>query len=413
MWRDPEKETFANCSSEYRYLLQKFPISKILGVNVFLWGIMLCCTATVNNFAGIMALRVLLGCFEAIIGPAMVLITSQWYTKRMATPRYGLWYCGLGAGQIVGGLVSFGAQHGHTSFASWRIMFIAVGAFNVLVAIAVILLIPNNVDAARFLTEDEKTEIHDVLTLDQAGNGKRVFKLWSLWEAAADLQVWLLFILTILLLVPSGVVTTFSAVLIVGFGYTAKQAALLNIPSGVVSILSTLIATYAVMKTKSFPRWLGICLLLVPTIIGAGLMSFYKGSQAGVLAGIYLINCDVASLPLIYSIVGSNVQGYTKRVAANVVVAIGFSVGNIIGPQTFRGHEAPGYISAKITLFAVTSAAIIMAILLRVLYGYRNRKRVHNRTMQLEAVGRGETTLKQIEEEDLTDTTNPAFLYIY
>jgi sugar phosphate permease len=81
------------------FLLQKFPVSKVLGCNVLLWGIILCCTSAAQNYAGMGALRALLGAFESIITPALVLITTQWYTKRQACPRTGIWYCGLGMGQ--------------------------------------------------------------------------------------------------------------------------------------------------------------------------------------------------------------------------------------------------------------------------------------------------------------------------
>lgn len=93
-------------------LLQKFPAAKVLGVNILLWGVTICCTAAVQNFPGAVAVRTLLGCFEAVISPALIIITAGFYTKGQATPRYGLWYCGLGAGQIFGGLISFAAQHG-------------------------------------------------------------------------------------------------------------------------------------------------------------------------------------------------------------------------------------------------------------------------------------------------------------
>ncbi|KAF5856606.1 hypothetical protein ETB97_007106 [Aspergillus alliaceus] len=49
-------------------LLQKFPIAKVLGLNVFLWGVILCCSAAARNFAGLIALRALLGTLEAVIG---------------------------------------------------------------------------------------------------------------------------------------------------------------------------------------------------------------------------------------------------------------------------------------------------------------------------------------------------------
>ena len=55
-------------ANEVGILLQRFPISKVLGVNVFFWGVFLCCSAAAKNFAGMCALRVLLGMMEAVIG---------------------------------------------------------------------------------------------------------------------------------------------------------------------------------------------------------------------------------------------------------------------------------------------------------------------------------------------------------
>jgi MFS family permease len=49
-------------------LLQRFPVSKVLGANVFCWGIILCCSSAVQNFSGMLALRILLGLMEAVIG---------------------------------------------------------------------------------------------------------------------------------------------------------------------------------------------------------------------------------------------------------------------------------------------------------------------------------------------------------
>ena len=120
-------------------LLHSFSVSKALGSNIFLWGIILCCSAACHNTASIIAVRTLLGICEAVIAPALIVITSQWYVKAEAPLRYGIWYCGLGAGQIVGGLISFGAQHSSSTFASWRVMFVCVGIVNILVAVLILL----------------------------------------------------------------------------------------------------------------------------------------------------------------------------------------------------------------------------------------------------------------------------------
>ncbi|KAJ5112895.1 hypothetical protein N7456_001429 [Penicillium angulare] len=354
-------------------LLQRFPVSKVLGVNVLCWGIILCCSSATKNFAGMLALRVLLGMMEAVIAPALTIYTSMWYTRAESTPRYGLWYCGLGAGQIIGGLISFGAQHAPTSisFGGWRIMFVVIGAVNVLVSLLVIFVLPETPEKAKFLTQSEKERVAQRLQNDQAGVGMKVFRWKSVLEAFVDLQTWLLVLLTILITIPSGVITTFSSILIKGFGYDSKQSALLNMPSGVVSILATMLSTYAI--SKGFSRWLAIDLLLLPTLLGSCLMSFLPTSnRGGCLAGIYLVNTTVAPLALIYAWTGANFKGYTMKVAGTTLVSAGFSIANIIGPQTFQAKDAPQYLPAKTTLVAVNAAAIVISTALRIMYGVRN-----------------------------------------
>jgi len=290
-------------------LLQQFPVTKVLGANIFCWGVILCCSSAARNFSHMLALRILLGLTEAVIGeiirnttdyamlmnsipaPSLTMYTSMWYTRAESTTRYGFWYCGLGVGQIIGGLISFAAQHApaNMSFGGWRIMFVAIGAVNVLVSLLVIFLLPNTPDEAKFLNELEKQCIEQRLTDDQSGVGVKVFRWWSVLEAFGDLQTWLLVLLTILITIPSGVITTFSAILIKGFGYSSKASALLNMPSGVVSIVATMVSTYAI--SRGFSRWLAIDLLLLPTLLGSCLMSFLPSSnQSGCLAGIYLVN---------------------------------------------------------------------------------------------------------------------------
>lgn len=388
------------------YLIQKFPVSKVLGINVTLWGVTICCTAASQTFPGITAARTILGMLEAVITPCLIMVTSQWYTRRQATPRTGIWYCGLGIGQTLGGIISFAAQHGSAtaSFESWRIMFVSVGAFNLIIGLLVTFWMPSGIDQARFLSEQEKVVLKNHLSDEEGGNGRKVFHKSGVQEALMDAQVWILFLMAVLIVIPSGVITTFSATLILGFGYTSKEAALLNMPSGVISIIATLLGTFAILY--NFPRWLAICLLKVPALVGAGLMSFYNKSQSGSLAGIYLINFDAAPLALVFALVGVNVQGYTKKVTTNALVAIAFSLANIIGPQTFQGKDAPDYIPAKITLLSVGGATIVVSIGLRVLYGQRNRKREGN-LAAAGAVNTGEPVM------DLTDRTNPGFIYVY
>jgi sugar phosphate permease len=216
----------------------------------------------------------------------------MWYTPAEASPRFGLWYCGLGTGQILGGLISFGAQHASSSqsFSGWRIMFLVIGFANIAVSLLVLVVLPVSPETASFLSPDAKTRIfHRLKSAVTGGLGNKTFHAPSVLTTLGDPQTWLLCLLTILVTIPSGLIVTFSSILIKGFGYTSKESALLNMPSGVVSILSILLSTYAV--AKGYSRWLAIDLLLVPTLLGSCLMSFLpKSNQAGLLVGIYMVN---------------------------------------------------------------------------------------------------------------------------
>jgi hypothetical protein len=174
-------------------------------------------------------------------------------------------------------------------------MFVVVGAVNIVVGLLVVIFLPAKPQAATFLSNEEKSFVLDRLAVNQAGIENSDAKPRQIFEAFKDAQILLLCLITILCSMSSGVITTFSATLIKGFGYDGKQSALLNIPSGVINILSTMFATIAV--GRGYARWASIVVLVVPVIIGGALMSFLnKKNQGGLLTGIYMINCVRASL---------------------------------------------------------------------------------------------------------------------
>ena len=185
------------------YLLQKVPPAKWLGINVTLWGIMTACTAAVQNYGGLLAVRILLGVFEATIGPSLMLISSQWYTKSEQAPRFSLWYLGLGVGQIVGGLLSFAFQHiKQEAIAGWRVMFIALGFVTIIIGLATAFFLPDTPMKAKFLSEDDKIMLLKHVSVNQTGIENKRFQWSQVWETFCDLQIWLLVLITILVRIP-------------------------------------------------------------------------------------------------------------------------------------------------------------------------------------------------------------------
>jgi hypothetical protein len=98
---------------------------------------------------------------------------------------------------------------------------------------------------------------------------------------------------------------------------------------------------------------------------------------------------------LILSWVTANVAGQTKRFVlllhakhlhsnyglllyrafAYACVNFAFYIGSILGPQTFQAKDAPQYLPAKTVILAAQSAAIVVAVIIRLYYGKQNSLR--------------------------------------
>lgn len=210
----------------------------------------------------------------------------------------------------------------------------------------------------------------------------------------------------------SGVITTYSATIIHNFGFSPPHAALLNAPSGIVSIVSTLIVGYGIQRFSN--RWAWIATACIPGVIGASLMSFLHSRHViGRLVGIYLVNAITATLVVIFQWTSSNVAGHTKRTASVALIAGSFSVGNIIGPQTFQSRDAPQYIPAKIIVLATQSGGALFAGLLFLYYVWANKRKYAALDAGLVLPLGTDCEDEEGRWQNLTDKENSLFHYEY
>ncbi|KAF7555554.1 hypothetical protein G7Z17_g2065 [Cylindrodendrum hubeiense] len=352
------------------------PAAKWLGANVILWGIATACGSAAHNYQTLLVSRVFLGIFEATIGPSLMLISSQWYTKSEQAPRFSFWYLGLGLGQIIGGAASYGFQHigAGAALAGWRIMFVTLGVITVVIGLCTFIFLPDTPMQARWLSDREKVALLKHVSVNQTGIESRKFRPKEIIEALGDPQLYLMVLSVVLLSVSSGVITTYSATLIRSLGYDSKRSALMNMPSGVVSIFFTLSVGYGIRMQSH--RWAWIIACIIPAIIGGALMSFLDTSnKSGVLAGIYLVNAVVAPLTIFYSWTAANFGGATKRAFAAAIVSGSFSLGNIIGPQTFQARDAPEYRPAKLVVMGTQAGCAVTTFCLFCYYVWANKRR--------------------------------------
>lgn len=227
---------------------------------------------------------------------------------------------------------------------------------------------------AIFLSSAERVSVIEHIKANETGISNRAFNVKHLTEAVLDLRLWLMWLLILLEGGGGGVITTYSATIIKNFGYTSQQSALLNMPTGAISIVTSLLG--AAFVTYYGHRWLILALMTIAAIVGAGLMTWAPShDRSALLAGIYLANFSVATTPILFGWMSVNVAGNTKRSVAMTALNAAFAIGNIIGPQTFQARNAPDYKPAKLAMFSFQCAFLAMVCVLSLLNKFENKRR--------------------------------------
>jgi cyanate permease len=197
---------------------------------------------------------------------------------------------------------------------------LVVGLITVGLGITVGFFLPDSPMRCKFLSREEKVWTIERLRENQTGVENKTVKLDQILECFMDPQTWLLSLIMITANVPNGAVSSFQATIIRGFGYDSKMTALLQLPSGAVSIVSVLVATYLAGRWQQ--RGLNIVFQLLPGILGGCLLAFLPNNdkyKVGLLIGNYLTNCIGTNIPLLYSWAGANYAGHTKKVSTQFV----------------------------------------------------------------------------------------------
>ncbi|EMC91338.1 hypothetical protein BAUCODRAFT_571091 [Baudoinia panamericana UAMH 10762] len=300
---------------------------------------------------------------------------NAYYRKDHQGSRFLLWRSAIGLDVIIGGLLSFAFQHVHNAaLASWKILFLLLGCLSIAFGLCLFVCLPDTPMHAKFLSDQQKVALLHHISVNKTGVRATTFRLRQVVDFLRDPQIWLLTIATILTTISTGVTLSYSSQLIAGFGFSPKQAALLNMPSGAVTIVAAFVIGGA-LNTR-LPRCFIIASGNLVAIIVACLVGFAPSHKhAALLAGIYLVNITSPVLFTIYQWASANVAGHSKRTMTMALITMAFSAGSLIGPQTFRAKDKPEYRPAKIALIATQAGCAFLCCVLGAYYSWTNKRR--------------------------------------
>jgi MFS family permease len=154
-------------------------------------GLVSTCQAATKNWQGMMALRFLMGAFEAGFGPGVPYLLSFFYRRHELGLRCGLFLSAAPLANTFAGALAYGITSGHAAIANWRLLFLVEGLPVCVAALLAWFFVPDSPATAKFLTEEEK-EVARARGIQQAGDAEREGKVQ--WKELAmtllDAKAW-------------------------------------------------------------------------------------------------------------------------------------------------------------------------------------------------------------------------------
>lgn len=195
------------------YLLQRLPLSRTMGCTILAWGALLMCMSAPRSFAGMAALRTLLGASEALVTPGFVLLVSRFYSRAEQPLRVGLWYSCNGLGSFAGALVSYGMGHVRVrGVPPWAWIFILNGAITLVFGVVFLKICPESPETWGRFTEKERRAAVERVRGNKASLHCRQWKWGQCAEALLpwrDPAPWACAIIVLTITIPNGGIANF------------------------------------------------------------------------------------------------------------------------------------------------------------------------------------------------------------
>lgn len=233
------------------------------------------------------------------------------------------------------------------AISQWQLLFLILGAVTSAYGILLFLTLPDSPAKAIFLKPHERAiAVQRTLKNKTGVMDQGSFKWNQVWMAVKDPQMWFLVLYTLCVNFCNGGLTSFSAIIITGFGFPHLEALLIQMPIGGAQLVFLLISSGVaslVPKTR-------ILMMIFNTAVSmVGMLLIWKlddDNRAGKMTGLCLGGVFAANIPLSLSLISSNVAGFTKKSTVSAVMFAAYCIGNIVGPQFFIPSEEPSYLAS-------------------------------------------------------------------
>ena len=312
------------------FVVQRFPIGRVLGILIVLWGIIATLTAAVTSWRGLFVQRFFLGFVESVIPTTFMCIVSGYYTQQEQALRQSWWFSSTGGWTVIGGALNYGfAQITGGSLARWQYIYLLAGSLTIVYGVLGF-AVPNSAVSAWFLSPEERVVAVERLRRGQTGVRCQKLKFSQMREAALDIKIWLVAFMMAGAYTVNGAVSGFGPLIVSTFGWSTLDSILWQFPLGGVVFVFILLTGWLSSRIPSI-RLILLVLCCLPVIAGCSMIwrSTWTHRAATPVAGYTMIGFFGPVVSLIISIGMANVAGATKKSCTAAAIFVAYCVGNV------------------------------------------------------------------------------------
>ncbi|TQN65895.1 putative transporter, partial [Colletotrichum shisoi] len=216
-------------------IIKRLQPARYLAGLTIAWGFVATFSAFVNNFASLVACRLLLGLFEAGFFPGVVLYLSMFYSRRSLALRIVYFYGTAAASGVAGGLVAYGISFmdGDHEWRAWRWIILINGLPTIVTGFAIPFVLPNSPETAKFLTDEDKVNLFHIHE-SEVGSARNLREIeWSgVKDGLKDWTTWAYCFALFPMLTMLYSFVVFLPTIIHGLGtWTAAEVQAMTVPS--------------------------------------------------------------------------------------------------------------------------------------------------------------------------------------
>lgn len=153
------------------------------------WGVLALCQCAAKDFGSLLAIRIILGVFEAGFFAGATFYLTLFYTRGEMGFRLAIIQSFAVLASAFSGLISFGVfQINDPAVKGWQWLFIIEGSMTLITGIVGFFLLPSSAPTAWFLTDREKAAATARLLRDTSSEVdtgfdlKACFETWNDWK---------------------------------------------------------------------------------------------------------------------------------------------------------------------------------------------------------------------------------------